>query len=164
MAVPSYFGLTFEDIVQKYASVVHSACVMRLGNAYDADDCFQNTFLRLYTAAPEFREEEHIKAWLLRVAINECRKYIRDNRRTVPLESVREISLPPTDDADDISWALMRLEPKYREVLYLYYAEGYSGEEIAGILGKNSNTVRTMMRRGREKLKKIYGGADDETI
>ena len=162
MAVPSYFGLTFEDIVQKYASVVHSACVMRLGNAYDADDCFQNTFLRLYTAAPDFNEEEHLKAWLLRVAINECRKYIRDNRRTVPLDSVREQAIPPTDDANDISWALMRLEPKYREVLYLYYAEGYSGDEIASILGKNSNTVRTMMRRGREKLKMIYGGDENE--
>ncbi len=56
----------------------------------------------------------------------------------------------------------MRLEPKYREVLYLYYAEGYSGDEIAAILGKNSNTVRTMMRRGREKLKKIYGGDENE--
>ena len=90
MAAQTYFGMTFEETVQKYASVVHSACVMRLGNAYDADDCFQNTFLRLYTAAPDFNEEEHLKAWLLRVAINECRKYIRDNRRTVPLDSVRE--------------------------------------------------------------------------
>ena len=134
---------------------------MRLGRAYDADDCFQNVFIKLYTAAPEFREEEHLKAWLLRVAINECRKTLRDNRRTVPLDSVSELTLPATDDAHDISWALMQLEPKYREVLYLYYAEGYSGEEIAEILGKNHNTVRTMMRRGREKLKKIYGGDED---
>lgn len=162
MAVQSYFGMTFEDTVKKYAPAVHSACVMRLGNAYDADDCFQNTFLKLYTAAPDFNEEEHLKAWLLRVAINECRKYIRDNRRTVPLDSIRETAIPSTEDANDISWALMRIEPKYREVLYLYYAEGYSGDEIAKILGKNSATVRTMMRRGREKLKTIYGGDENE--
>jgi RNA polymerase sigma-70 factor (ECF subfamily) len=162
MADQTYFGMTFEETVQKYAPIVHSACVMRLGNAYDADDCFQNTFLKLYTDAPGFREEEHLKAWLLRVAINECRRYIRDNRRTVPLDSARGMLLPATEDANDISWALMRLEPKYREVLYLYYAEGYSGEEIAEILGKNPATVRTMMRRGREKLKKIYGGDNGE--
>lgn len=162
MADHQFFGMTYEDTVKKYAPVVHSACVMRLSNAYDADDCFQNTFLKLYTASPDFREEEHLKAWLLRVAINECRKYIRDNRRTVPLDSIREQAIPPTDDLHDISWALMRLEPKYREVLFLYYAEGYSGEEIAGILGKNHATIRTMMRRGREKLKQIYGGEKDE--
>lgn len=162
MADKLYSGLTFEQAVQKYACAVHSACVMRLGSEADADDCFQNTFLKLYTSAPEFNEEEHLKAWLLRVAINECKKFLRDNRRTVPLDSVREQAIPPTDDANDISWALMRLEPKYREVLYLYYAEGYSGDEIASILGKNSNTVRTMMRRGREKLRKLYGGDENE--
>ena len=162
MAITLFFGMSFEDAVQKYAPVVHSACVMRLGNACDADDCFQNTFLKLYTAAPGFKDEEHMKAWLLRVAINECKKYIRDNRRTVPLDSIREQAIPPADDANDISWALMKLEPKYREVLYLYYAEGYSGDEIASILGKNSNTIRTMMRRGREKLKTIYGGDKNE--
>ena len=162
MTARLYCGLTYDETVRKYAPIVHSACVMRLGNAYDADDCFQNTFLKLFTSSPEFNEEEHLKAWLLRVAINECRKYIRDNRRTVPLDSVREQAIPPPDDANDISWALMRLEPKYREVLYLYYAEGYNTEEIARILYKNHNTVRTIMRRGRDKLKKLYGGVDDE--
>lgn len=158
MSDKMYSGLTYEQAVQKYASCVHSACVMRLGSVHDADDCFQNTFLKLYTSAPDFNEEEHLKAWLLRVAINECKKLIRDNRRTVTLDEIRHLPIPPTEDADDISWAIMRLEPKYREVLYLYYGEGYSTEEIARILGKNHNTVRTMMRRGREKLKKIYGG------
>lgn len=162
MTARLYCGLTYDETVRKYAPIVHSACVMRLGNAYDADDCFQNTFLKLFTSSPEFNEEEHLKAWLLRVAINECRKYIRDNRRTVPLDSVCEQAIPPPDDANDISWALMRLEPKYREVLYLYYAEGYNTEEIARILDKNHNTVRTIMRRGRDKLKKLYGGVDDE--
>lgn len=158
MVQRSYCGLTFEEVVQKYAPVVHSACVMRLGGVDDADDCFQNTFLKLYTSAPEFNEEEHIKAWLLRVAINECRKFIRDNRRTLPLDTAREVPLPPTDDSRDISWALMRLDEKYREVLYLYYGEGYSTDEISSILGRNPNTVRTIMRRGREKLRLIYGG------
>ena len=153
------FGdMDFEAVVRKYADSVLSACIMRLKNEADADDCFQNTFLKLYTNPPEFREEEHIKAWLLRVAINECKNFIRDNRKTVPLDSVPPVVQPNSDDFRDISWALMRLEPEYREVLYLYYVEQYRVKEIAGILEKNPNTVKTMLSRGRKKLKKIYGG------
>ena len=153
------FGdMDFEAVVRKYADSVLSACIMRLKNEADADDCFQNTFLKLYTDPPEFREEEHIKAWLLRVAINECKNFIRDNRKTVPLDSVPPVVQPNSDDFRDISWALMRLEPEYREVLYLYYVEQYKVKEIAGILDKNPNTVKTMLSRGRKKLKKIYGG------
>ncbi len=153
------FGdMDFEAVVRKYADSVLSACIMRLKNEADADDCFQNTFLKLYTNPPEFREEEHIKAWLLRVAINECKNFIRDNRKTVPLDSVPPVVQPNSDDFRDISWALMRLETEYREVLYLYYVEQYKVKEIAGILDKNPNTVKTMLSRGRKKLKKIYGG------
>ena len=155
------FGdMDFEAVVRKYADSVLSACIMRLKNEADAEDCFQNTFLKLYTDPPQFKEEEHIKAWLLRVAINECKNFIRDNRKTVPLDSVPPVAQPNSDDFRDISWALMRLEPEYREVLYLYYVEQYKVKEIAGILEKNSNTVKTMLSRGRKKLKKIYGGDD----
>lgn len=156
-----YCGLSFDEVVRRYAPAVHSACVMRLGGHADADDCFQNTFLRLCTSAPDFRDAEHLKAWLLRVAVNECKKYLRDHRREISLEGMAEVPLPPLDDERDISWAILRLEPKYREVLYLYYGEGYKTEEIARILGRNPATVRTMLRRGREKLKTIYGGDND---
>lgn len=57
-----------------------------------------------------------------------------------------------------MSWALVKLEPKYRDVLYLYYCEKYKIDEIAEILSHNPNTVKTLLRRGREKLKSIYGG------
>ena len=156
-----YSGQSYEEVVRKYAPSVRSACLMRLSGHPDADDCFQNTFVKLYTSAPEFNDEAHLKAWLLRVAINECRKYLRNSRRTVSLETVGDIPLPPTDDESDISWAVMRLEPKYREVLYLYYGEQYSTEEVAKILGRNPATVRTLLRRGRQKLKKLYGGDED---
>ncbi|MBQ3417002.1 MAG: sigma-70 family RNA polymerase sigma factor [Ruminococcus sp.] len=153
-----YAGLSFDQVVQKYAKNVLSSCLMRTGSSPDADDCFQNVFLKLYTVAPSFRDEEHLKAWLLRVAINECKNYLRDNRRHLTLDAVRESPLPSTDDERDISWALMRLEPKYREALYLYYIERYKVAEIASILGYNPNTVKTLLSRGRQKLKKIYGG------
>lgn len=162
MARLIYGEMDFEAVVRKYADPVLSACIMRLGNEADADDCFQNTFLKLYTDPPEFREEEHIKAWLLRVAINECKNFIRDNRKTVPLDSIPPVAQPNSDDIRDISWALMRVEGEYREALYLYYIEQYRVREIAEILGKNPNTVKTLLSRGRKKLKKIYGGEMDE--
>ena len=62
------------------------------------------------------------------------------------------------DDEMDVSWALMKVRPDYREILYLYYVEEYRVKEIAGILDKNPNTVKVMLKRGREMLKSIYGG------
>ena len=158
----SYAGLSYEQAVQKYAKAVASACLMRLGSYADAEDCFQNTFLKLYTSSPEFNGEEHLKAWLLRVAINECNSALRASRRFVPLEAAENTPVFMSSDCDGFPSALMRLKPKYREAIYLYYCEGYSVDETAEILGKNKNTVKTLLRRGRQKLKEIYGGDPDE--
>lgn len=153
-----YAGLTYEQAVRKYAQNVTSACMMRLQNMDDAEDCFQNTFVKLFRNSPRFRDEEHLKAWLLRVAINESKNYIRANRRELPLDHFSEQPAPSSEDERDISWALMKLEPKYREILYLFYIEEYRVSEIAQILGKNPNTVKTMLSRGRDRLRQIYGG------
>ena len=152
-----YAGLTYEQAVQNYADSVTKVCSVHLDNTADAEDCFQNTFIKLYTKSPEFRDEEHLKAWLLRVAINECKSCVRENKRknNAPLP---KIPAPSTEDACDISWALTLVEFKYRRVLYLYYCERYKVDEIASILGKNTNTVKTMLSRGRDRLRKIYGG------
>ena len=154
----TYAGLTYEQVVRKYAQSVTSACMEQLNNLDDSEDCFQNTFLKLYRKSPDFHDESHLKAWLLRVAINECKNCIRDNRRLLPLEPFMNKPAPSTEDESDMSWALMKLEPKYRDVIYLYYHERCKVEEIAKILGKNPNTVKTLLKRGREKLKVIYGG------
>lgn len=153
-----YAGLSFEEAVRRYAQNVSSACLMRLQNYADAEDCFQNTFLKLYKNSPDFQSENHLKAWLLRVAINECKNCIRDNRRQLPLDFVVDQPAPSAEDDVDLSWALMQLEGDYREVVYLYYVECMKVREIAEILGKNPNTVKTLLSRGRERLRKIYGG------
>ncbi|MBQ9680466.1 MAG: sigma-70 family RNA polymerase sigma factor [Ruminococcus sp.] len=167
MADVLFAGLSYEAVLQKYADTVTGVCVMRLQNWADAEDCFQNTFIKLFQKSPDFRSEIHLKAWLIRVAINECRNYIGKNRRTVSLDSLGREPLervPSTwhDNERDISWALMRTQPKYREVLYLYYCEQYKVNEIAKILSKNPNTVKTLLSRGREQLKMMYGGDGDE--
>ncbi|MBQ3330605.1 MAG: sigma-70 family RNA polymerase sigma factor [Ruminococcus sp.] len=153
-----YAGLSYEQVVRKYARSVSSACLMRLQNWADAEDCFQNTFLKLYQKSPDFQDDSHLKAWLLRVAINECKNYIRDNRRHLSLDTALEIPAPSSEDNADLSWALMKLEPEPREVVYLYYVERMKISEIASVLGKKPNTVKTILHRGRKKLKEIYGG------
>ncbi len=155
-----YAGLSFEQAVDQYIQTVYAACVMRLSGNADVDDCVQNTFIKLYEKSPDFRDENHLKAWLLRVAINECKTSVRKTLRFVPLDHLRELPLPRSDDADDLSWALMRLGAKYREVLYLHYEEGYKAKEIAEILGTKEGTVLSLLKRGRDKLKKLYGGDD----
>ena len=153
-----YAELSFEQVVKKYAQSVSSACIMRLQNTADAEDCFQNTFLKLYRKSPDFKDESHLRAWLLRVAINECKNMIRDNRRHLSLDTALYIPAPSAEDDADLSWALMKLEPDYREAVYLYYVEQMKVREIADVLGKNQNTVKTLLSRGREKLRQIYGG------
>ncbi|MEE0958100.1 MAG: sigma-70 family RNA polymerase sigma factor [Ruminococcus sp.] len=153
-------GLTFEQAVRKYADTVTGVCIMRLQNAADAEDCFQNVFVKLYTKSPQFTSEEHLKAWLIRVAIRECSDYRRKNRRVLSLEQCREAGVDFDYDQSDMSWALSKTPPKYRDVLYLYYCERYTVGEIADILGKNRNTVKSLLKRGREKLKTIYGGEE----
>lgn len=153
-----YAGLSFDQVVHRYAHHVSSACLMRLQNYADAEDCFQNTFLKLYRKSPDFKNENHLKAWLLRVAINECKNLIRDNRKHLSLDTALQLPAPSAENDADLSWALMKLDPEYREVIYLYYVEQMKVKEIARILGKNPNTVKSTLHRGREKLKQIYGG------
>ena len=76
--------------------------------------------------------------------------------------SIEEVTQEPSycqsDDTLDVSWALMKLKPDYREILYLHYCEGYKVDEIARLLGRNPNTVKVMLKRGRDMLKAVYGG------
>lgn len=158
MSEEPYAGLTYEQAVRKYSQTVAGICVMRLQIYADAEDCYQNTFLKLLTKSPRFSDENHLKSWLIRVAINECNDYLRKNRRIVSLESVKNEPVAFNEDSGDMSWALMKTPQKYRDVLYLYYCEQYRTAEIARLLKLNENTVKSLLKRGREKLKSIYGG------
>ena len=153
-----YAGLTYEQAVQKYVRSVYGVCVMRLQNYADAEDCSQNVFVKLYSNSPDFANENHLKAWLIRVAVNECNKHIRKNRRLVSLDSVKEEKVEFPEEKYDISWALMKTPKKYRDVLYLHYCEKYKIKEIAIILNIKENSVKSLLKKGREILRTIYGG------
>lgn len=153
-----FAGLTYEQAVRKFSDTVTGVCIMRLQNFADAEDCYQNVFFKLYYKSPEFTSDEHIKAWLIRVAIHECTSYIRKNRRHFSLDALENEAFVNDNDSSDISWALMKTPSKYRDVLYLYYCEQYKVREIAEILNIKENTVKSLLKRGREILKSVYGG------
>lgn len=153
-----FAGLTYEQAVRKFSKTVAGVCMMRLQNTADAEDCFQNTFVKLWTKAPRFNDEPHLRRWLLKVAVNECNTLLRKHKFTLSLDDVSEASIETDTDARDISWALMKVRAPYREVLYLHYGERYKVSEIAEILDKNPNTIKVMLKRGRDMLREIYGG------
>ncbi len=158
MAEKLFAGQTFEQVVRKYSDTVTGVCIMRLQNTADAEDCFQNVFYKLYYKSPEFESDDHLKAWLIRVSIRESISYMRKFRRQIPCDVIYEDFVKDNTDNFDISWALMKTPSKYRDVLYLHYCEEYKIREIAEILSIKENTVKSLLKRGREILKSLYGG------
>ena len=127
-------------------ALTHSRC--------DAEDIFQEVFLRYHRAAPAFQSEEHRKAWLLTVTANCAKSLLRSpwRRRTVPLEDVYTCASPEESAVEE---ALARLPAKYRAVIHLFYYEGYGTEEIARLLGRQPSTVRSQLTRARQRLAEL---------
>ncbi len=158
MADKPFANLTYEEAVRKYSDTVTGVCIMRLQNMADAEDCYQNVFLKLYYKSPKFENDDHLKAWLIRVAIHECTSYMRKMRRQILTETLHNEKIEIDYDSRDISWALMKTPPKYRDVRYLHYCEQYKVKEIAEILKTKENTVKSLLKRDREILRTVYAG------
>ncbi len=142
---------------RKYGDTVLRAAYACCGNYSEAEDITQDVFLILHSNPQDFESDEHMKAWLLRAAINKCKNYKKSFRvsRTDNIDDISENQLKcnftPRDS--EIRENISKLPQKYSSVIFLYYFEGYSIREIAEMLGKNENTVNSRLRRGRKKLK-----------
>lgn len=140
--------------VNRWGTAVYRMAYALTRSRHDADDLFQEVYLRYHRSAPAFETEEHEKAWLLRVTAN-CAKTALSSpwrRRTVPLEDVYTYSDP---EESAVNEALAILPGKYRAVLHLFYYEGYQTEEIADILSRSPATVRSQLTRARQKLREL---------
>lgn len=146
-------------IVEEYADTITRICHSYGKNYDDTQDIMQNVFLKLMRANPEFDSKEHEKAWIIRVTINECKDFLKNIfRRHTSLEEAQEIPIEEKEDLSYIREAVLKLPDKYKSVIYLFYYEGYTAVEIAGILHKKENTVYTWMNRARQMLKDMVGG------
>lgn len=139
--------------------------MVHLKNYDDTEDIFQTVFLKYVLHTAPFDSAEHERAWIIRVTINACKDLLKNifRRKTVPLDQVIEKPQEMRKDYSDLLEAVLALPEKYKDVIYLYYYEGYSAAEIGSILKKNVNTVYTLLTRARQILKtKLEGGIDDE--
>lgn len=146
--------------IERYADTVKRICVLYLKNTSDTEDIFQEVFLKYALSSVAFESAEHEKAWLIRVTINQCRDLLRSllRRQTLPIDDVAALASQNPEDNSCVLEAVLRLPQKYKDVVYLHYYEGYSAVEIGRMLGKNANTVYTLLARAKEKLRQKLGG------
>lgn len=132
-----------------------------LHNTEDSEDVLQETLIRYIRSAPRFENDRHAKAWLMRVAANLSKNRIGSNKLRQTDELNDELVAEEREDLSFVWQAVKELPPKQREVVHLFYQEGYSTAEIAGILCRNESTVRSDLKRGREALRAVLKEAYD---
>lgn len=149
-----------EEILECYGNMLFRYALMMLDDTSEAEDVVQDTLLTYWQKAPEFKDKDHEKAWLLTVTANRCRDLLRKRMRRgeITLDCVAEPADLATETTEDsgILEALMRLPEKYKKVLYLYYVEEYRIGDIASIIGKTSSAVKMRLKKGRKLLKEAY--------
>ena len=147
-------------LVNTYSDLILRLSYTYLKSTQDGEDICQTVLLKLLTGDEEFQSPEHEKAWVIRTAINACKDELRSFRRkAVPLDLAAETAAPEPPRSDVLD-AVMELPGKYREAIYLFYYEGYSGKEIAALTGRSEAAVSAHLSRGRKKLRAMLGGRE----
>lgn len=147
--------LQFNIYAKQYMDTVFRLAFSMVKSKADADDITQTVLLKLYTATKQFESEAHVKNWLMRVTVNECKKLWRSPwGRTEDFEEYSASLVFEEKCCGDLYHAIMSLDRKYRSIIVLYYYESYSISDISALLGIPTGTVGTRLSRAREKLKK----------
>ena len=143
-----------QRIVTVYSTMLLRLACTRLSSTADAEDAVQETFLKLLTTAPVFRDAGHEKAWLIRTTLHRASDIRRQaEKRNLPLEEAAQTAAP--EPGTDLLQAVQALPEKYGAVIHLHYYEGYSIREIGKLLGLPAATVGTRLARGRERLREL---------
>lgn len=147
----------FEQAVDRYGDMVFRLALSYLKSRDDAEDVMQETLLKLYAQSCKrpFESPEHQRYWVVRVAVNECKKLLRSpwRRRTGSMEELERMAVFDTPAQSEVFRQVMALPPKYRAAIYLYYYEDCTVREVADLLGANPSTVQTWLLRARGQLK-----------
>lgn len=152
--------MELERLYRLHFRTVWNICLSYLKNPADTEDAVQETFLRLAREDRDFESDEHGKAWLIRTAKNLCLDELRRHRRQeLPLEEARGVGAE-APYIDETLEAVRALPEQYRAAIYLFYYEGLSVAQIGKLLGRRESTVRSDLRRGRNRLKKLLERSD----
>lgn len=149
--------------VDRYADTIRRLCMIHLKSYADTEDIFQTVFLKYALSSVQFESDEHEKAWVIRVTLNACKDLLKSffRSRTTSLETLIDQPAPMASEHREVLEAVLSLPAKNREGIYLHYYEGYSAPEIGKILGRNVNTVYTLLARSRQMLREKLGGEAD---
>lgn len=149
--------LPVQTLMEVYKNSLYVVAFQICRNAEDAEDVVQDTFFQYYNLKKEFDNEQHIRAWLIRVAINKAKNvnhtFWRKNK--VSLDDYMQTLTFETYELKDLFKAVMDLPEKYRIVIHLFYYEDYTIKEIADILKISANNIKTRLSRGRVMLKEV---------
>lgn len=148
-------GQTIQELVERYQNSLYAVAFNVCKNQQDAEDDVQDTFLQYYNSKKEFESEQHIRAWLIRVAINKAKNmnlsFWRKNKTS--LEDYMETLVFETPESEHLFETVMGLPEKYRIVIHLFYYEDYSVREIGEILKISESNVKVRLSRGRMLLR-----------
>lgn len=150
-----------ERFLDDYGNNILRLAYSYLHNLTDAEEILQETLIQYLKTLPYLESREHEKAWLLRVAGNLSKNKIEYNKRRYTDEISEELIAEEREDLSFVWEAVKELPDKYREVIHLHYYEGYPTAHIAKILKRNESTIRSDLRRGRERLREILKEAYD---
>lgn len=157
--------ITPEEVIDRYADMVYRLALVQVKNKADADDIFQEVFIRLVKHIHKLQGWVHIKAWLIRVTINCSKSHFERAaiKKFLPMEEAEETGAleegyEKAEGEGPVTQAVQKLPPKYRSVVHLFYYEELSVTEIASATGQKETTVKSQLFRAREMLKEMLGG------
>lgn len=153
------YHVDVEQAVKSYADMVYRLALLHSKNKGEAEDAFQEVFLKLCSHQDSIISEEHLKAWLIRVTINQCRSMAVTvwNQRRVSLDEVPEPVADEKEDYSEVYDAVKGLPDKYKQAIHLFYFEEMTISEIASALHKKEATIKTWISRGKKMLESRLG-------
>lgn len=146
-----------EYLIVQYQKSLFVAAFNICGNADDANDMVQETFIQYHVSGKDFNDEEHIKSWLLRVVINKSKNLTRSfwRRNKLSMEEIGDNVVFDSGENERLFEEVMKLPEKYRIIIHLFYYEDYSAAQIAQILEMSEAAVKMRLSRGRNMLRDV---------
>ena len=154
MITPAQSRQAFEQLVDEYSDMIYRIAYQNLRSSYDAEDIMQDVFLSLLKSNAGFSDNTHIKAWLIKVTVNKCIDFKKSARYRTTVTLDEQAARYDSEELGVMD-EIFKLPEEDRNIIYLYYYEGYTIAEIAQILGKKQNTVNSKLQRARKKLQSL---------
>lgn len=154
----------FCELMNRYIQDMYKISWAYLKNDEDAADAIQDTILTCFEKLQTLKQNKYFKTWMVRILINKCKDILQKNSRVVYTDVLEETPVYE-DEYESAEWkqVLDLLDEKYRTILLLYYMEGFNTREISEILDMKENTVKSRLKRGRQKIVQTYDGGERRT-